>query len=42
MLAGLSDKERATLLRLLRKALDAVGDQARAPLKAADRAANPI
>jgi DNA-binding MarR family transcriptional regulator len=33
MLAGLSEKEGATLLRLLRKTLDAVGDLSRAPLR---------
>jgi MarR family transcriptional regulator, temperature-dependent positive regulator of motility len=36
MLAGLSAKENATLLRLLRKALDTVGDQTRATLKPAN------
>ncbi len=33
MLAGLSDKDQASLLRLLRKALATVGDQTRASLK---------
>ncbi|MCW5747895.1 MAG: MarR family transcriptional regulator [Alphaproteobacteria bacterium] len=33
MLAGLSEKDGATLLRLLRKALEAVGDTSRAPLR---------
>ena len=39
MLQGLNDKERATLLRLLDKALAAVGDLSRAPVRPVVRAA---
>lgn len=41
MLAGLSPKERETLLRLLAKALDAVGDVSRTPQGLAGRGRGP-
>jgi len=41
MLAGLSDRERVTLLRLLRKTLGAMADVSRTPVEAAPAAGKP-